>query len=224
MSPPKTTPPRLHAEERRRQLLDAALNLFSQRGFEGTTTKEIAAAAGVTEAIVFRHFPSKLALYQAVLQSCHESPEMQEWLARAKACMDVGDDAGLLRTIADKILSGYRVDTRLHRVILFAALEGHDQALALNRQISLPVFMQLCQYIQGRQESGKLRNYDPRMILAAIAGMASHYGTLTQMFGYESHLPDDQVAEIFTSMLMNGILPPSNGIQQSTANKEASRI
>ena len=209
MFPPKTSAPRLHAEERRRQLLETALDLFSKRGFEGATTKEIAAAAGVTEAIVFRHFPSKLALYEAVLQSCHESPEMQEWLARAKAYMDGGDDAGLLRMIADKILSGYRRDTRLHRVVLFAALEGHEQALALNRQISMPVFTQLCQYIQGRQETGKLRKYDPRMILAAIAGMASHYGTMTQMFGYESHLPDDQVAEIFTSILMNGILPPA---------------
>lgn len=224
MFPPKTSSPRLHAEERRRQLLETALDLFSKRGFEGTTTKEIAAAAGITEAIVFRHFPSKLALYQAVLESCHESPEMQEWLAKAKACMDEGDDAGLLRTIAHKILSGYRRDTRLHRVVLFAALEGHDQALALNRQISMPVFSQLCQYIQGRQTAGKLRQYDPGMILGAIAGMATHYGAMTQMFGYESDLPDDEVADIFTSILMNGILPPTDGVQQKHENEEPARI
>jgi AcrR family transcriptional regulator len=50
---------RMNAGDRRRQLLDAALELFSRKGFGGATTKEIAASAGVTEAIIFRHFPSK---------------------------------------------------------------------------------------------------------------------------------------------------------------------
>jgi TetR/AcrR family transcriptional regulator len=50
------TPTRMSASDRRNQLIDVAIDLFSRKGFGGTTTKEIAAAAGVTEAIIFRHF------------------------------------------------------------------------------------------------------------------------------------------------------------------------
>src|SRR5204862_6094016 len=53
--------------ERRRQILRLAVRLFSQRGFRGTTTKEMALAAGVSEAMVFRHFATKGALYSAIL-------------------------------------------------------------------------------------------------------------------------------------------------------------
>ena len=52
-------------ELRRLQILRVAVRLFSQRGFRGTTTKEIAQAAGVSEAMVFRHFATKEELYAA---------------------------------------------------------------------------------------------------------------------------------------------------------------
>lgn len=203
----KSPPPRLPAEERRQQLLETALDFFSRRGFKGTTTKEIAKAAGVTEAIVFRHFPSKQALYQAVLDYRQESADMQEWQAKTKACMDRNDDAGLLRAIALRILEIYRRDARLQRVLLFAALEGHDQGLAHHRQISIPVYEVLCQYVARRQRQGKLLDYDSGMILVAIAGMATHFATMTQMFGFPCETPDDRVADIFTSIMMTGIQP-----------------
>jgi TetR/AcrR family transcriptional regulator len=200
-------PTRLHAVERRQQLLETALDFFSRQGFEGTTTKEIAAAAGVTEAIVFRHFPSKQALYEAVLDDRQGSVEMQEWLAKTKDCMARNDDAGLLRAIALKILQVYRRDPRLQRVLLFAALEGHEQGLAHHRQISIPVYELLCQYVARRQTEGEMLDYDPGMILVAIAGMATHFATMTQMFGFACDIPDDRVAGIFTSIMMTGIQP-----------------
>src|ERR1700677_1791525 len=60
-------PARMPGEDRRRQLLKVAIESFAQNGFSGTKTKEIAAAAGVSEAILFRHFASKEDLYHAIL-------------------------------------------------------------------------------------------------------------------------------------------------------------
>src|SRR5580692_369212 len=60
---------RMHGEDRHRQLLNTAIRSFAQKGFSGTKTKDIAAAAGVSEAILFRHFASKEDLYQAILDS-----------------------------------------------------------------------------------------------------------------------------------------------------------
>src|ERR1700687_2809897 len=58
---------RMAGDERRMQILRCAVSLFSQRGFRGTTTKEIAHAAGISEAMVFRHFATKEELYSAIL-------------------------------------------------------------------------------------------------------------------------------------------------------------
>src|SRR5689334_15289508 len=115
--------PRLPASDRRRQLLETALDVFAKKGFGGTTTKEIAAAAGVTEAIIFRHFPNKQALYTAVLDFHHEAGEFDVWMAEWKALMDQNDDEGLIRAIITRIIQSYRTDARVQRVLLFAALE-----------------------------------------------------------------------------------------------------
>jgi TetR/AcrR family transcriptional regulator len=203
----------MHASERRRRLLEAALEAFSRKGFDGATTREIAAAAGVTEAIIFRHFPSKLALYTAVLDSWAKSSELQDWLAEVKRHMERNDDAGLFRTIASCTLESYRKDVRFHRLLLFAALEGHEIGLAHNRAIALPIFELLRDYIVRRQAEGAIRAGDPGIILAAIAGMAKHYAMMTQMFGFEVlDLSDEQVAECFTRILLNGICLVSEGM------------
>src|ERR1035438_2141966 len=89
---PRTPTPRLHASDRRIQLVETALDFFSRKGFSGTTTKEIAAAAGVTEAIIFRHFPTKQDLYNAVLGHHHESGQLAECIAQWKSCMARNDD------------------------------------------------------------------------------------------------------------------------------------
>ncbi len=55
------------AGTRQASLIAAATSLFAARGFRGTRTKEIATAAGVSEALLFKYFPTKRALYGAIL-------------------------------------------------------------------------------------------------------------------------------------------------------------
>jgi AcrR family transcriptional regulator len=57
---------RLNAEERRQAILESALKVFAERGLKGTTTKDIAREAGVSEALLYRHFPSKDDLHTAI--------------------------------------------------------------------------------------------------------------------------------------------------------------
>ena len=208
-----TTPHRLAASDRRRQLVETALDLFSRKGFGGTTTKEIAAAAGVNEAIIFRHFPSKQDLYNAVLDYHHETAEIAECLAEFKLFMERNDDEGLFRSIIERILQAYRKDLRVHRVLLFAALEGHETGLAHSRSLKIPVFELLSQYIARRQSEGAIRPYSPGAVIAAVAGMATHYATMTQMFGYSINSTESEIAGAFVSILMNGIRPETQRAQ-----------
>jgi TetR/AcrR family transcriptional regulator len=191
--------------DRRTQLLEIALSLFAKKGFNGTTTKEIAAAAGITEAVIFRHFPHKQALYQAVLESQIGCTGFQEWMAEAQACMDQNDDEGLFRAIAKIIIRSYSGEATHERVMLFAALEGNEQGLAHYRSFSIPIFELLRVYIVRRQRERALADFDPGAILAAIAGMAQRYAMFTQMFGFSTEISAEQAADIFTRILMNGI-------------------
>jgi AcrR family transcriptional regulator len=59
---------RLSADDRRSAIIDAARTLFARNGFRGTGTSDIAAAAGCSEPVIYKHFASKQALFAAVLE------------------------------------------------------------------------------------------------------------------------------------------------------------
>src|SRR5580693_8362870 len=110
----------MSAEERRRQLIEVAIDLFSKKGFGGTTTREIAAAAGVTEAIIFRHFATKQDLYKAILDTRCAGTCTEEWLAETQAFMDRNDDKGLFRFLITAIIASHREDAPFERLLLHA--------------------------------------------------------------------------------------------------------
>jgi len=62
----------MRSEDRRRQLLDVACDVFADRGFSATIMDDVAFAAGVTKPVLYQHFESKRALFIAVLEDCGE--------------------------------------------------------------------------------------------------------------------------------------------------------
>jgi AcrR family transcriptional regulator len=68
---------------RRQLILGAAKRCFARHGFAGTTTKSVAAAAAISEALLFKHFPSKAALYAEILaEECEADPELANLLGQ----------------------------------------------------------------------------------------------------------------------------------------------
>lgn len=194
------------AEDRRRQLLDVAIDLFSKRGFGGTTTREIAQAAGVTEAIIFRHFATKQDLYAAILDHATEVTGLDVWLAEVQEHMDRNDDAGLFRSIVSRIIEIHRTEPRFERLMLHASLEGHELAVMHRNQIMSLIGVKLCEYIEGRQKAAALRDCDPRVIIFALVGAAQYFGIQKYMYQLcDVPQTDEEVTELFTSILMKGI-------------------
>jgi AcrR family transcriptional regulator len=70
--------PRLSAEARKEAIVEAVQDVFAAKGFDGTTTRELAKAAGVSEALLYKHFPSKESLYAAMLRGCAKGPTFAE--------------------------------------------------------------------------------------------------------------------------------------------------
>src|ERR1041385_5263002 len=118
-------PSRMRAENRRTQIVAIASELFSQKGFRGTTTKEIADRAGVSEAIIFRHFTTKDDLYRAILdyKVRQVTDRMQLNLNDAASRKD---DNAYFGSLAFEMLEFHSKDRTFMRLLLFSALEGHD--------------------------------------------------------------------------------------------------
>jgi AcrR family transcriptional regulator len=70
---------RLSADQRKQAIVDAVRGVFAEKGFDGTTTRELAKAAGVSEALLYKHFPSKESLYAAMLDACAKGPAFAQF-------------------------------------------------------------------------------------------------------------------------------------------------
>jgi AcrR family transcriptional regulator len=82
MASTRTPPLRLDADERRKAIVAAAVPLFARKGFTGTTTRELAEAAGISEALLFKHFPSKQLLYREIMMlGCEGDPALEQLAA-----------------------------------------------------------------------------------------------------------------------------------------------
>src|SRR5262245_54597880 len=99
---------RLSRAERKRQLLAHAKQLFVTLGYHATTTEKIAAAAGVTEPVLYRHFDSKKALFLEVLEEVRAAT-LDRWHAETSS---LTDPLAKLHAIADMYLG----TTRVHAV------------------------------------------------------------------------------------------------------------
>jgi AcrR family transcriptional regulator len=74
---------RMTGDLRRQLILGAAKRCFARNGFAGTTTKSVAAAAAISEGLLFKHFPSKAALYAEILsEECHADPDLVHLLGQ----------------------------------------------------------------------------------------------------------------------------------------------
>jgi AcrR family transcriptional regulator len=124
---------RLDSDERRRAIVMAAVPLFARNGFSGTTTRELAAAAGVSEALLFKHFPSKQLLYREILAlGCEGDPALEK-LATLPA--STGTLVCIVRFMVRRFVLGAEadrgeVDLRM-RLVLHSFLEDGAYAREL---------------------------------------------------------------------------------------------
>jgi AcrR family transcriptional regulator len=111
-----TTSPRLSATERRNDVLDAALVEFAERGYEGTSTEDIAKRAGISQPYLFRLFGTKKDLYIASVGRCYrDTLELFQRAAEGKR----GEEA--LHAIGN----AYMEQLETNRVWLRAQMQGY---------------------------------------------------------------------------------------------------
>lgn len=196
------------AEGRKLQILRVAVSLFSQKGFGGTTTKEIAQAAGVSEAMVFRHFATKQELYTAILdhKACSgDSMNPEEMVAEA---LKQKDDRAVFQRLALGALEHHECDPEFQRLLLHSALEGHELAEMFFEKFVRRVYELLGGYITERQRDGAMIQVDPAIVVRAFIGMIIHHSLNNNLWDPQRRLlniSNEEAAKQFADILLNGI-------------------
>jgi len=210
---------RMTGGERRLQIVRVATSLFSQRGFRGTTTKQIAQAANVSEAIIFRHFATKEELYAAILDDKACTADHEETCAAMTDVMRTGDDAAVFATLAGQMLRHHEDDQQFMRLLLYSALEGHELfRMFWDRNVRLLAEF-LRSYTRERQRQKVFRNVDPKIVVRAFMGMVMHHSLVNNLFDKSRELLDiehDYAAREFTEILLHGIAVPNKATRTET--------
>lgn len=211
---------RMAADERRQQILQVAIKLFSQKGFSGTTTKEIARAAGVSEAMVFRHYATKNDLYDAILQyaTCGENDCDSLFLKHNETFRrfyEAGDDRNFFYYFALHTLQHHKNDVELIRLLFHSALEGHELADKFFEKFITPTYEFLSSYIRRRQAAGAMREIDPPVAVRSFLGMLIHHSLNNLLWDAKHRLlniTDEDAARQFSEILLNGVALKKNEI------------
>jgi AcrR family transcriptional regulator len=198
---------RMAAEDRRQQILDVAVKLFSQKGFRGTTTKEIAVAAGVNEAIIFRHFATKRDLYAAIIDGKAGSANVKAVQNAIKEAVASGeDDRRLFETVAFHLLEFHEHDDTAMRLLLYSALEGHELAEMIFRNHISKAQRQLAEYVKRRIAEGAFRRVDPGSAVRGFLGILINHIWSKKFFRYDGNealsISNRQAAERFTEFFL----------------------
>lgn len=193
------------SQQRQAGLIAAAASLFAAKGFNGTTTKEIARAAGVSEALVFKHFPTKHALYGAILA---EKVTIDELLGAVEESAKKRDDRRVFTLIA-----GFRirpnVDSTFLRLLLFSALEGHELSQMFFGKHHRVLYDHLAAYIETRIGEGAFREVDPLLAARAFIGMVVHHRLLHEIFGVPMHRSHDETVAAYVDLFLHGLVKGS---------------
>jgi AcrR family transcriptional regulator len=180
------------AEERRQQILDTALTLFAQRGFENTTIKDLADAIGVAQGLVYHYFRSKDDLLFAILEEGTFIPALRRLLTVSpdRPAVDVLEEVA-------RDFSDFLVERGLMlRIVLREAQTNPRVAAIRQRMIGAGVDL-LSSYLEARVRAGELRPHDPRIAARAF------FSTIVALHLTEA--PADGLVPAFVDLLLHGI-------------------
>jgi AcrR family transcriptional regulator len=175
------------AAARRGQILETALGLFAERGFDATSTRQIAQEVGVAEGLIFHYFPTKASLLTAILQDRLEGRRAFRSELRPLLVGASGKPAPeVLGAVASGWLATLRRDEEFV-VVLFAAAQTNPEVGAAWQGLIREGTELLTGYLASRVEAGELRKDLPLETAATM-----FVSSLMIFFLARRRLPDEE--------------------------------
>jgi AcrR family transcriptional regulator len=195
---------RMKSEERRAAIIRSAILLFAEKGFRGTTTRELASALGVTEPVLYQHFRTKGDLYSAIIEE-----KASEAAARASDLSRLAQGSGdrvFFAAVGDLILRRYERDPDLSRLLLFSCLEKHELSELFFDRLFQSFYKLVVDYIRRRIGEGAFRKVNPETAARGLIGMISYHGLIGLLLPGRFGKPNRRrVVEEMVAVFLGGI-------------------
>jgi len=172
--------------DRTGKIVQAAAQLFARQGYHGTSTREIARLADISENTLFRYFEHKEELFWSALRTSLDGLRLRKELLDSISKCEAPEI--VLPQILSLLVDTVTLKPQLLCLIAVALIELRWKAESICRDHLAPIFLTFSRYLEKNIAHGKIRNLDPRMIVSAL--------TMTVMVHPE------------LSRLISGVAPP----------------
>ncbi|MBN3893284.1 MULTISPECIES: TetR/AcrR family transcriptional regulator [unclassified Nostoc] len=195
-SPPSET-------QTRTRILEAAQRLFASKGFDGTTTRDLAQAAGIAEGTLFRHFPNKKAILVEVATS--------GWVEILTDLLTELSEMGSYKAVAQVMrrrMWNFQKNADLMRVC-FMEVQFHPD---LRDRIQLEVITKMTDvgeaFFQTAMDKGIYRQGDAKLVAKVFLGMFAIAGFSNNTIIEPDASPQQmqEMAEGLADIFLNGVL------------------
>lgn len=194
-----------YAEARARHILEAALRVFSHRGFAEATMEEVAAEAGVAKGSLYLYFPSKEDLLDKLVHRSDLLPNLAELLDQVRELPPVRGIPILVVELWRRLKE--RKD--LVYVLVREVFGKPERARLFIEQVRMPAARALADYLRLWMERGELRRVDPVASAHCLFGMLWYFLQTQELAGNAeiSRLPDAVITRTAADIFLMGARP-----------------
>lgn len=192
------------AEARRTQILEAAVQVFAEKGFHRATVRDVAQAAGVADGTIYNYFKNKKALLLAMITQFAEINQIAELVAQLG---QVNDIETIIRAIVANRLELIARRRELIQALLPQLISDRELRQAFYGQLIQPMMGRVEQALQGQIEQGQIRPHDPRVVVHSLFG--SVLGLILIDIVSEGRVLNDTplYGQGLGTLLLHGLLP-----------------
>jgi TetR/AcrR family transcriptional regulator, cholesterol catabolism regulator len=193
-------------EDRREQIIDAAMRVFSQKGFTRATNKDIAREAGITPGLIYHYFENKEGLLKAVIE---ERSPLKVFRSLPSRVMALPPEA-FLRLLLKQVLDVVEGEQFVQLIRVFVPEVIHNPEMV---PMALPMFHEVLSFLEdywrAKMESGELRRTDPALPPQVLLSCVMGFVLRRQIVHDPSALQytHEQIADAIIGTMLKGVLP-----------------
>jgi AcrR family transcriptional regulator len=191
---------------RREQILKAAMEVFSRKGYAAATIPEIAKLAGVAAGTIYLYYPSKRELFIAVIQNFIITVPLLNIIEN----MPKSDFPAILKRIMQNRLNFTEGDNMSYITSLMGEIQRDPELKALfSENLIQPFLSRMESYYRSLMTTGEIRKVKPAIVVRAIGGMILGFIMLKSMEGDASplrKLSQDKVTDELVNVVLHGLL------------------
>lgn len=195
-------------EARRTQILQAAIQVFAEKGFHRATIKDVAKAAGVADGTIYNYFNNKADLLVAMVA---QFGEMLQFSNQVKQFVGDFTPEQIMGTILRNRFSLLERNRAQFQAIMPQIINDPSLRRQFYETLGEPTLAILEQVWQAQVDQGHIRQIDPQVLVRLFLGI--FFGVAILEIIGDSVIADDKerLANTIQDLLLNGILPRSNG-------------